>query len=150
MSMRILKGILRGYLNSLFDEGVVNDKFNQTLALKHTGEPECVVKLIETYFADVERNLSELSRHMDHPTADFSKLASLAREIEDKSTRIGADHMRLACPNLIKACDEKNPRSYARTLTWLKNEFHNTRNKLTAFVTMERKIIRLEGPRSSI
>ncbi|XP_027342438.1 histidine-containing phosphotransfer protein 1-like isoform X2 [Abrus precatorius] len=129
--------------------GVVNDKFNETLSLKRTGEPDCVVQLIETYFEDVETMLSEIYRHIDNSKADFRKLASLAREIEDRSTSIGAEHMRLACPDLIKACDEKHKNNFQVALPWLRNEFDHTRNKLGSFVQMERRIIRLESAQSS-
>ncbi|XP_020204079.1 histidine-containing phosphotransfer protein 1-like [Cajanus cajan] len=149
MTLQILKGLLQGYMKSLFDEGVVSDQFNVIMSLKRIGETDRAVQMIETYFADVEKILFELSRHVDNPTVDFSKLASLAREIEDKSASIGAEHMRLACPDIIKACDEKNHQSFSRSLPWLKNEFSNTRNKLAAFVQMERRIIRIESSQSS-
>ncbi|TKY48629.1 Histidine-containing phosphotransfer protein 1 [Spatholobus suberectus] len=64
MTMPILKGLLQGYMKSLFEEGVVNDQFNVIMSLKHIGEPDCAVQLIETYFADVEKILSELSHHV--------------------------------------------------------------------------------------
>ncbi|KAK7402074.1 hypothetical protein VNO78_14049 [Psophocarpus tetragonolobus] len=149
MTTAILKGLLRGYMKSLFDEGVVNDQFNMIMALKRIGEPDRAVKLIEKYFADGERIVSELSRHIDNPKPDFCKLASLAREIEYKSTSIGAEQVRLACPDVIKACDEKNKKNFSRTLPWLKDEFSNTRNKLAALVKMERKIVRFERSQSS-
>ncbi|KAG5114595.1 hypothetical protein JHK82_037864 [Glycine max] len=144
MTMSILKGLLQGYMKSLFDEGVVNDQFNMIVALKRIGEPDRVVQLIETYFSNVEMILFELSRHVDNPKVSFCKLASLAREIEDKSTSIGAEQMKLACSDVIKACNEKHQENFSRSMSWLKIEFSKTKNKLEAFVQMERRIIRLE------
>ncbi|KAK7324871.1 hypothetical protein VNO77_28769 [Canavalia gladiata] len=133
MTMPILKGLLQGYINSLFDEGVVNEKFNETLLLKRTGEPDCVVQLIEAYFADVEMILSELSRHVDNPKADFCKLASLAHEIKDRSTSIGAEQIRIACSDLIKACDEKHPKKWSEGLLDLRVLNHQTKVHMLLF-----------------
>ncbi|GAU45031.1 hypothetical protein TSUD_107260, partial [Trifolium subterraneum] len=83
--MEILKGLLQGYLTSLLDEGVVNNRFNEIVCVNNTGERDSVVQRIETYFADVDRILAELSLDVDNSEVDFCKFASLAREIEDKS-----------------------------------------------------------------
>ncbi|KEH38971.1 histidine containing phosphotransfer protein, putative [Medicago truncatula] len=174
MTMAILKGLMQGYLSALLDEGVVNDRFNAIVCLNNTVERrERVVQQIETYFADVDMILTEISLDVDNSAFDFSRLASLARQIEEKSDRnwyinagkwgrilfdyrtvealrgIGAEHMRLACPEFIKACDEMNKRMLSRTLLWVKHEFANTKRKLEAFVQMERRIIRLERSNSS-
>ncbi|KAL2331944.1 hypothetical protein Fmac_019525 [Flemingia macrophylla] len=148
MALPILKGLLQGYVKSLFDEGVVDDQFNVVMSLKRIGEADRAVDMIETYVGDVEKILSELSRHVDDPTVDFCKLKSLARELEDRSASIGAEHVRLACADVIKACDEKHHQNFSRNLPWLKNEFSNTKNKLSAFVQMERRIMRVEGSQS--
>ncbi|BAT92060.1 hypothetical protein VIGAN_07072000 [Vigna angularis var. angularis] len=78
------------------------------MALKRIGEPNHVVQLIETYVADVERILAEILRHEENQKIDLHKLTPLARGIEDKSTRIGAELVKVACYNVIKACDENN------------------------------------------
>ncbi|RDX61885.1 Histidine-containing phosphotransfer protein 2, partial [Mucuna pruriens] len=108
MSLPILKGLLQDFTKTLFEEGTVNDQFNVILALKCIGEPNYVVKLIEKYIADVGKIIYELCCHVDNPRVDFCKLASLTREIENKSASIGVEQMRLVCFDVIKACDEKH------------------------------------------
>ncbi|RHN75427.1 hypothetical protein MtrunA17_Chr2g0321141 [Medicago truncatula] len=88
MTMAILKGLMQGYLSALLDEGVVNDRFNAIVCLNNTVERrERVVQQIETYFADVDMILTEISLDVDNSAFDFSRLASLARQIEEKSDR---------------------------------------------------------------
>ncbi|XLT04310.1 hypothetical protein HN51_043059 [Arachis hypogaea] len=82
--MAILQELLQEYINSLFVEGLVNDQF---LSLKNTEELDCVVQIIDKYFEYVDMILPELSCQFDNSKVDFSKLASLVREIEEKSTR---------------------------------------------------------------
>ncbi|XP_019448060.1 PREDICTED: histidine-containing phosphotransfer protein 1-like [Lupinus angustifolius] len=145
MTLSILKGLLQDYLRSLFNEGIVNDQFNEILSLENTRGLDYVVTLINTYIADVEMILSDISRHIENSKVDFSHMASLAHAIEDKSASIGAEHMKLACSDLIKACDEKHKRKLIRSLPWTKSEFTQTKNKLMDFVRMEMRIIRFQS-----
>ncbi|XP_008227589.1 PREDICTED: histidine-containing phosphotransfer protein 1-like isoform X2 [Prunus mume] len=89
--------------------------------------------------------LSELTSLSDLPDVDFSKLATLARSIEEKSSLVGAEHVRSACADLIQACERMHKQNFLRALGWIKNEFAHTRNKLDSFVQMERRIFRVEG-----
>ncbi|CAL0332333.1 unnamed protein product [Lupinus luteus] len=149
MTMSILKGLLQDYLNSLFNEGIVNDQFNELLSLENTRGPDYVVTSISTYIADVEMILSDISHHVENSKVDFSHMASLARAIEDKSASIGAEHMMLACSDLIKACDEKHKRKLIRSLPWTKSEFTQTKNKFMDLVRMEMRIIRFQSSQPS-
>lgn len=45
-------------------QGVVNDRFNEIICRRNTGERDHVVQLIESYLADVDMILAELSRHV--------------------------------------------------------------------------------------
>ncbi|KAK7845242.1 histidine-containing phosphotransfer protein 5 [Quercus suber] len=133
MALSILKGLLQGYVQSLFDEGIVNDQFSQIHTLKSEEEPEHVVQLIDKYFVEVETILSELTSKIDCPDVDFSKLSELAHKVDERSLSIGARHVKLACADLIKSCDQMNKENFSRALIWIKNEFSHTRNKLEAY-----------------
>ncbi|XP_031384612.1 histidine-containing phosphotransfer protein 2-like isoform X3 [Punica granatum] len=106
-------GLLQDYVQSLFDEGIVNDQFSQVLTLKTEDEPDSVLKLINAYLNDAEAILSEFPENMDIPDSDFKRLAAQARKISEISLCIGAEHMKLACSDLIQACDEKQGRSFS-------------------------------------
>ncbi|XP_050281211.1 histidine-containing phosphotransfer protein 5-like [Quercus robur] len=149
MALSILKGLLHGYVQSLFDEGIVNDQFSQIHTLKSEEEPEHVVQLIDKYFVDVETILSELTSKIDCPDVDFSKLSELVHKVDERSLSIGAKHVKLACADLIKSCDQMNKENFSRALIWIKNEFSHTRNKLEAYAQMERRIIRLKSKQQS-
>ncbi|XP_015580814.2 uncharacterized protein LOC107262049 isoform X1 [Ricinus communis] len=144
MALPIVKGLLQQYVQSLFDEGIVNDQFLNIQTLKTVEEPDRVMQLINTYCIDVEAILLELTSDMDLPEVNFSNMEALARQIEEKSLYVGAGHMRLSCVGLIQACRDMQKRSISRELDWMKNEFACTRNKLQVFVQTERKILRLE------
>ncbi|KAF8039564.1 hypothetical protein BT93_B1934 [Corymbia citriodora subsp. variegata] len=138
-------GLLQEYVHSLLDEGIVNDQFASVQTLKSTDEPDAIIRLITSYFADLEAVLSELTRFIDSPEADFDQLAAQANTIKEKSLCIGAEHMIRACDILIHACEEKQGRKFSQALNWMKAEFAQTQDKLDAVVQMEKRILRLES-----
>ncbi|KAL3752353.1 hypothetical protein ACJRO7_013066 [Eucalyptus globulus] len=137
MALPILTGLLQEYVQSLLDEGIVNDQFASVQTLKSADEPGAIIRLITSYFADVEAVLSELTRFIDSPEADFDQLAAQANTIKEKSLCIGAAHMKLACDNLIRACEEQQRRKFSQALNWIKAEFAQTQDKLDAVVQVK-------------
>ncbi|KAK8550800.1 hypothetical protein V6N13_119307 [Hibiscus sabdariffa] len=91
-------------------------------------------QLINTYCLDVESIISQLASYIDLPDVDFSKLAALTTEVAERSSRIGAEHVRLACLDLMQACDQKQKQNFLRALNWTKTEFARTKNKLQVIV----------------
>ncbi|KAH7542027.1 hypothetical protein FEM48_Zijuj02G0029900 [Ziziphus jujuba var. spinosa] len=112
MALSILEGLLEEYVQSLFDEGIVNDQFSQIQTLKSMEQPDLVVQLIDAYLVDVEMILSELTSYSDFPDVDFSKVTLLAHKVKDRSSCIGAEHVRLACDELIQASVQMNKQKY--------------------------------------
>ncbi|XP_022753769.1 histidine-containing phosphotransfer protein 1-like [Durio zibethinus] len=145
MALSIVKGLLQQYVQSLFNEGIVNDQFSHIQHLKMVGRADHFVQLINMYCLDVETILSQLASYIDLPTIDFSKLAALAAEVGERSSCIGAEHMKLACVDLMQACDQLQKQNFLQALSWTKNEFAHTREKLQVLVQMERRIMRLEA-----
>ncbi|KAK9280349.1 hypothetical protein L1049_014038 [Liquidambar formosana] len=132
-------------VTSIIPTGVVNDQFSKIQALKSAEERDGVVQFINTYCVEVEAILWELRSYIDVPEVDFSRLGVQARKIEEKSSCIGAEHVRLACADVIQSCDEKHKENLSRALSWMKYEFAHTRNKLETFAQMEQRIIRVES-----
>ncbi|KAB5541669.1 hypothetical protein DKX38_014643 [Salix brachista] len=114
--------------------GIVNAQFCHIQTLKTEEEPDHVVQLINTYCIDVESILSELGSFIDLPDVDFSKLVALAQQVEESSSLMGAEHMRLACAGLIQACRQMDKRNLSLSLNWIKNEFAHIRTKLEVVV----------------
>ncbi|WRX31746.1 hypothetical protein QQP08_024233 [Theobroma cacao] len=134
MALSIVRGLLQQYVQSLFNEGIINDQFSHIQHLKMVGRADHFVQLINTYCLNVETILSKLESYIDLPNVDFSNLAALATEIEERSSCIGAEHVRLACLDLMRACDQMQKQNFCQALSWTKNEFAHTRNKLQVLV----------------
>ncbi|KAJ6985914.1 hypothetical protein NC653_023749 [Populus alba x Populus x berolinensis] len=119
------------------EQGIVNAQFCHIQTLKTEEEPDHVVRLINTYSIDVESILFELGSYIDLPDVDFSKLAALAQQVEERSSLMGAEHMRLACADLIQACRQMDKRNLSLSFNWIKNEFAHIRTKLEVIVQMK-------------
>ncbi|KAJ8768081.1 hypothetical protein K2173_021021 [Erythroxylum novogranatense] len=145
MAVSILRQLQQEYVQSLIEEGIVNDQFCRIQHSKISEDPDYMIKLIDAYCIDMETILLKLSKYTDIPNADFSKVVLLGQQLEEKSSYIGADYVKLACDDLIQACHEKDEKNFIHALNWTRSEFHRTQNKLEAFVQMERKIIRLRN-----
>ncbi|XP_044482706.1 histidine-containing phosphotransfer protein 1-like isoform X6 [Mangifera indica] len=142
MALSIVKELLQHYVDSLVDEGVLNEQFSHIQTLR-TEEPDFIEGLINTYCMSVEAILSELTSCINVSHVDYSRLAVLARQVENRSQGIGAEHVRLACADLIRACDQKHTKNFSQALNWINYEFAVTRNKLQAIAQMQRRIVRL-------
>ncbi|KAG6632144.1 histidine-containing phosphotransfer protein 1-like isoform X1 [Carya illinoinensis] len=140
MALSILKELLQEYVQSLFDEGIISNQFSHIQSLESLEEPEHVVQVIDTYLIDVETILSELTSYMDCPEVDFSTLATLSNKVEERSLSIGAEHVRLACADLIHACDQMNKENFSKALIWVQNDFSQTRNKLEVYAQMKKRL----------
>ncbi|XP_022957709.1 histidine-containing phosphotransfer protein 5-like isoform X1 [Cucurbita moschata] len=136
----ILIGLLQDYVQSLLNEKIIDERFSQ---IRTKLEEPDFIQLINVYLNDVESRLSEFSCFIDSVDVNFSKLSLMAHKIEEKSTRIGARHMKLASIHLIQACDKEDHKLVSQSLCWMKHEFINTRNKLQPVLQMEQRILRL-------
>ncbi|XP_022957715.1 histidine-containing phosphotransfer protein 5-like isoform X4 [Cucurbita moschata] len=134
------KGLLQDYVQSLLNEKIIDERFSQ---IRTKLEEPDFIQLINVYLNDVESRLSEFSCFIDSVDVNFSKLSLMAHKIEEKSTRIGARHMKLASIHLIQACDKEDHKLVSQSLCWMKHEFINTRNKLQPVLQMEQRILRL-------
>ncbi|XP_024952352.1 histidine-containing phosphotransfer protein 1-like [Citrus sinensis] len=123
--------------------GILSDQNSHIQTLTMVEEPYYAEQLINTYCTSVEAILLQLTSCIELRDVDFSQLAVLARQIEEKSSRFGAEHVRRACADLIRACDQMHKRAVSRALAWLKNEYTLTKNKLQSVAQMERRIMRL-------
>ncbi|KAL9262623.1 Histidine-containing phosphotransfer protein 1-like protein [Drosera capensis] len=145
MALMILSGLLQDYLHSLVRQGIINDQLAKVVTQNCLDDPDFIVRSIHVYTNDADMLLLEIKNSIDLPGVDFTKLAGHAQILHMKSSRIGADHMRLACTGLIQASIEKDRSKLSRALTWAETEFDKTRNALESIAQMEQRIIRVKN-----
>ncbi|KAJ4724770.1 putative Histidine-containing phosphotransfer protein [Melia azedarach] len=145
MELPMQRSLLRSFIQSMYDEGIVNDDFYQLLAMKDTARQDYVVRAITTYCLSAQNLFSLLTYHITQPEVDYYQVDTVARDFYARTCSIGAEHVKLSCAELIQACQENDKEYCSRALYWTKNEYSKLRRKFETLVQMERKIIDLEN-----
>ncbi|GLT66423.1 hypothetical protein SLA2020_387880 [Shorea laevis] len=106
MSLAIHKGLLRGFIQSMYDEGIINDQFWQLQAMKHVNQPDYVVRAITSYCVSAQNLFSQLTGLIEQENVNFHQVNVSVRELYEKSSSVGAEHVKLSCAELLHASAE--------------------------------------------
>ncbi|KAA8550185.1 hypothetical protein F0562_001869 [Nyssa sinensis] len=145
MALALQKGQLRRFIQRMHDQGIVSDKFCQLQVMKEAVRPDFVVRTITMYCLAAQNLFSQLTNQINQTEVNFIKIEVYAREFFDRSSSIGAEHVRIACADIVRGCHENDKDHCSRALNWTKNEFSRLRRNLETIVQMERKIIDLKN-----
>ncbi|XP_024035089.1 uncharacterized protein LOC18035062 isoform X2 [Citrus clementina] len=121
MALPMQRSLLRSFVQSMHEEGIVNDDFYQLLAMKETVRPDYVVRAVTSYCLSAQNLFSHLTYHICQPEVDYHQVNTAACEFYARTS------------------------SCSRALYWTKNEYSKLRRKFETLVQMERKIIDLEN-----
>ncbi|KAB2013391.1 hypothetical protein ERO13_A09G138100v2 [Gossypium hirsutum] len=108
MDLAALKTQLKNFVQSMFEEGVLDNQFSQIQALQDSTNPNFVEEVITLFCNDAERIINEINRNLGYQNVDFSNLDSYVHQLKGSSSSIGANRLKLACANLRQASDERN------------------------------------------
>lgn len=143
--LEIQKRLLQGFIQNLYDEGIVNDQFYQIQSLKEARQPDYVIRSIALYCMAAKNLFTQMSRQSKQENVDFRRINALAHDLYERSICIGAENVKLACVELVRASEHSNREQCYQALYGTKNEFAHLRKKFETVVEMERKIIELSG-----
>ncbi|XP_022767130.1 histidine-containing phosphotransfer protein 1-like [Durio zibethinus] len=144
MALAALKTELKNFVQSMFEEGVLDSQFSQIQALQDSSNPNFVDEVITSFCSDAERIITELNRYLGYQNVDFSKLDSYVHQLKGSSSSIGAHRLKLACVNLRQASDDRNKEGCVRALNLITREYCLLRSKFQIVIQLERSIIALE------
>ncbi|KAK8553926.1 hypothetical protein V6N12_030905 [Hibiscus sabdariffa] len=145
MAIAALKTQRRNLVQSMFDEGVLDNQFNQLQDLQDSSNPNFVEEVIALFCNDAERIITELNRYLNDQNVDFSKLDSYVHQLKGSSSSIGAYRLKLACVNLRQASEERNKEECAGAFNSIRREYYVVRSKLQVLMQLERHIVNLEN-----
>ncbi|KAK9175608.1 hypothetical protein WN944_027615 [Citrus x changshan-huyou] len=122
MALPMQRSLLRSFVQSMHEEGIVNDDFYQLLAMKETVRPDYVVRAVTSYCLSAQNLFSHLTYHICQPEVDYHQVNTAACEFYARTSShvlimhnmfpawysIGAEHVKLSCAELIQACQEND------------------------------------------
>ncbi|KAG8647072.1 histidine-containing phosphotransfer protein 2 [Manihot esculenta] len=140
-----LKAQLSNFIQSMFDEGLLDGQFAQIQALQDEANPNFIAEVITSFCTDAERIITELNNYMTQPNVDFSKLESCVHQLKGSSSSIGAQRLKLACADLQQAFNEKDKGRCLQALNIITREYCNLGRKFKTLIQLEKRILANES-----
>ncbi|KAJ7978032.1 putative Histidine-containing phosphotransfer protein [Quillaja saponaria] len=128
------------YTNSLFQEGILNQQFNQLQQLQDESNPNFVFEVVSLFFQDSERLLNELAIVLIQENINFRKVDAHVHQLKGSSSSIGANRVQDACIAFKRYCEAQNIEGCLKCLQQVKTEYFLVKNKLEAFFKMEQQL----------
>ncbi|KAK8600461.1 hypothetical protein V6N13_059766 [Hibiscus sabdariffa] len=93
MALAALKTQRKNLVQSMFDEGVLDNQFNQLQALQDSSNPNFVDEVVTLFCNDAERIVTDLNRYLNCQIVDFNKLDSHVHQLKGSSSSgYGEEH----------------------------------------------------------
>ncbi|KAL6897858.1 hypothetical protein ACP4OV_006817 [Aristida adscensionis] len=123
---------------NLFDQGYLDEQFNQLEELQDESSPNFVEEVVVLFFKDSSRLLTNIEQTLVKYPQDFYRLDSLVHQLKGSGTSIGAAMMKNECSVFKAHCNDKNLEGCRRSLQKMKKEHANLKQKLeTYFQTVD-------------
>ncbi|XP_061348475.1 histidine-containing phosphotransfer protein 1-like [Gastrolobium bilobum] len=133
------------YTSSLFQEGFLDDQFNQLQQLQDESNPDFVVEVVTLFFEDAERLLNELAKALSQGSIDFKRLDALVHQLKGSSSSIGAQRVQNVCIAFRNYCEEKNVDGCLKSLQQIKQEYSLVKSKFETLFKMEQQLLAAGG-----
>lgn len=75
------------YTGQLFNEGFLDDQFNQLQQLQDESNPDFVVELVTLFFEDSEKLINELAKDLEQQSIDYRKIDAHVHQLKGSSSR---------------------------------------------------------------
>ncbi|KAJ1387473.1 Signal transduction histidine kinase, phosphotransfer [Sesbania bispinosa] len=140
-----LESQLVDYTASLFQEGFLDDQFNQLEQLQDETNPDFVFEVVTLFFEDAERLLNELTNSLGQTSIDFRRLDAHVHQLKGSSSSIGAQRVHQACISFRNSCEEQNVERCLQSLQQVKHEYSLVKSKLETLFKMEQQLLAAGG-----
>ncbi|KAK9127698.1 hypothetical protein Syun_016495 [Stephania yunnanensis] len=141
MSLDLLKQQRDGLLCSMYNEGLLDQQFDQLLALQDADSPGFIEEVIKLFCQDSERILGELTKHMSQPVVDYTMIDAYVHQLKGSSASVGAQLVKCACINFRQACEENDKEGCMLALNMINNEYYHVRSKFEIMIQLEQRIL---------
>ncbi|XP_057965103.1 histidine-containing phosphotransfer protein 1-like [Malania oleifera] len=145
MDVSLLQRQLINYRGSLYNEGILDDQFNQLQSLQDESNPYFVVEVVCLFFEDSEKLLNNLTITLEQPIVDFKKVDSHVHQFKGSSSSIGAQRIKNICMEFRSYCEAQNLEGCRGCLQKAKNEYLILKGKLETLFGLERQILTAGG-----
>lgn len=125
---------------SLFDQGYLDEQFNQLEELQDESSPNFVEEVVTLFFKDSSRLLTNIEQATEKYPQDFYRLDSLVHQLKGSGYSIGALRMKNECSVFEAHCNDKNLEGCRRSFQKMKREHATLKQKLESYFQLLRQV----------
>ncbi|KAJ1262017.1 hypothetical protein BS78_09G074500 [Paspalum vaginatum] len=124
----------------LFDQGYLDEQFNQLEELQDDSSPNFVEEVVASFFKDSSRLLTNIEQALEKYPHDFYRLDSLAHQFKGSGSSIGAVRIKNECSIFKAHCNGRNLEGCRRSLQKMKREHGTLKQKLETYFQLLRQV----------
>ncbi|XP_062180903.1 pseudo histidine-containing phosphotransfer protein 2-like [Phragmites australis] len=125
---------------SLFDQGYLDEQFNQLEELQDESSPNFVEEVVVLFFKDSSRLLTNIEQTLEKYPQDFYQLDSLVHQLKGSGLSIGALRMKNECSVFKVYCNDRNLEGCRRSFQKMKREHATLKQKLETYFQLLRQV----------
>jgi histidine-containing phosphotransfer protein len=95
-------------LESMQVEGLLDEQFQQLLALQDESNPDFVTEVAELYFDDAVPKITRVGQLLSAPAPDFGELDAVVHQFKGSSASLGAGGMAKLCIRMRELCQQRD------------------------------------------
>jgi histidine-containing phosphotransfer protein len=127
----------------LQQEGVLDEQFSQLMQLQDASNPDFVQEVVQLYFEDSVQKIERVGTVVAAPQPDYNELDQIVHQFKGSSASLGASRIAQLCVKFREACQQTNQPTCQQLLAEIREAYGLLRDKLAAFVSLERQIKQL-------
>ncbi|XP_068652638.1 histidine-containing phosphotransfer protein 1-like [Aristolochia californica] len=128
-------------VNSMLEEGFLDENFSQLEELGDETNPSFLGELISLFIEDAQRILSELTKTLGEADVDFKNADALVHQVKGTSSSVGGQKIVQACIECRQFCENKDLEGCMKGLQAMTAEFDTLKNKFESLIEVEKNIL---------
>ncbi|XP_062171348.1 histidine-containing phosphotransfer protein 1-like [Alnus glutinosa] len=142
-----LRQQLKNHIQSMKDQGILDDHFDHVQKLQTEVNPCFLLDIVTVFCQDAENSIAELTKYLDEPAVDYAKVTAFVHQLKGSSSSVGGNRMALACRELRRASEDNKKEECLQALDKINREYNTLRDGLNAISQKVRTILTNEGGR---
>lgn len=97
-----------GMVQQMQAEGLLDEQFQQLLALQDESNPDFVSEVAELYFDDAVPKIQRVGQLLSDPSPDFQELDAVVHQFKGSSASLGAGGMAKLCIRMREVAQQRD------------------------------------------
>lgn len=126
-------------------EGLLDEQFQQLIALQDESNPDFVSEVAELYFDDAVPKIQRVGQLLSEPVPDFGELDAVVHQFKGSSASLGAGGMAKLCIRMRELCQQRDVPGCQALVGQMQEHFMRLRQQLQAYLQLEAQRKQLSG-----